>query len=68
MAFSIVSASFFIERNVIYDSNMWIPTFFFSVLYYKNFIIFSSASKNKPKISSKMKIKSNYILVQRLKI
>ena len=42
--------SFFIESNLIYDSNTWIPTFIFSVLYYKSFIISSAASKNKPKI------------------
>ena len=42
-----ISGSFFIELYVIYDSNMWVSTFFFSALYYMSFIIFS---KNKPKI------------------
>ena len=28
-AFALLSGMFFIESNVIYDSNMWIATFFF---------------------------------------
>ena len=40
-----LSGSFFIGNNVICNSNMLISTFFFSVSYYKNFVIFSKASK-----------------------
>ena len=41
---SIFLGIFFIDSNVIFDSNIWIETLFFPVLFYKNFIIFSSAS------------------------
>ena len=53
--------SFFIESSVIYDINICIPTFFTSVSYNKCFIVFSSASKNKP--NPTMKVKSNYVQI-----